>query len=514
MAIVTGFDPNNASDNILALYRAIRKISSGSSLPSQTGNNGKFLSTNGVDASWITLTGGGNMSTSTYDPTGVSGDAFDYNNFFNTPTIPTTPTLADVLDLGNTSGPNDIVFDATYGLEFDNSSRLREGTIDAGLGGNNDIAQICGAGYELKWEGGRQYVMGSSGNTIRQSLYNFSTTPTVNDDTTKGYAVGSLWTLDNGVTYRCSDASTGSAVWSISSSGDFITLTKADWQTLITNNLVIPNQQYYVTDAIDGGGLWTTDIGAKFTAGDKYGSILGSVYFVEIQSWGDGNSILSDFSTNDMFIYEFNSTLTDVQVSWIVANELPSNYFFPYTKVKLGCQLVIPSGIGYGFVVETNVWDDAIGISLNACRTISISNPSVPCIYDEPTGNAYITLVDAKVSLNAVTLLAGGLVDVVEFPAVPNYFWDITDAIENYSYGTVDYDNLTIDVITKDNGAQWNDNSQCTGSIINIFSSMKETSNTAAREFAANKKIQLDITASTQGDGTMIVYLTGKLRAI
>jgi len=113
-----------------------------------------------------------------------------------------TQTLSSVLDLGNTSGNNDIVFDATYGLQFDNSSRLREGTIDAGLGGSKGVAQICGVGYELKWEGGRQYVMGSSGNTIRQSLYNFSTTPTVNDDTTIGYAIGSLWTLVIGVTYR------------------------------------------------------------------------------------------------------------------------------------------------------------------------------------------------------------------------------------------------------------------------------------------------------------------------
>jgi hypothetical protein len=100
-------------------------------------------------------------------------------------------------------------------LIFDNNSRLQEGTIDAGLGGNKGIAQICGLGYELKWEGGVLYVMGSSGNTIRQSLYNFANTPTITDDTTKGYAVGSLWTLDNGTVYECSDATTGAAVWTI-----------------------------------------------------------------------------------------------------------------------------------------------------------------------------------------------------------------------------------------------------------------------------------------------------------
>ena len=242
MAIVTGFDPSNASDNILALYRAIRKISSGSSLPSQTGNNGKFLSTDGVDASWITLTGGGNMNTSTYDPTGVSGDAFDYNNFFNTPTIPTTPTLADVLDVGNTSGLNDIVFDEFYGLLFDNNSRLREGTT-AALASNKGIAQICGAGYELKWANGILYVMGSSGNTIRQSLYNFSTTPTVTDDNTLGYGVGSLWTLDDGTIYKCTDASTGAAVWGIASTATF-------------------KKSFNATDTKDGGTFDITELAA------------------------------------------------------------------------------------------------------------------------------------------------------------------------------------------------------------------------------------------------------------
>ena len=126
--------------------------------------------------------------------------------------------LAQVLINGNTSGANDIEFDSLQGLLFANNSRLREGTIDAGLGGLKGIAQICGAGYELKWEGGVLYVMGSSGNTIRWSLYNFSNTPAVTDDTTKGYQIGSRWTLDDGSIYLCSDASTGAAVWTLQSS--------------------------------------------------------------------------------------------------------------------------------------------------------------------------------------------------------------------------------------------------------------------------------------------------------
>jgi hypothetical protein len=125
--------------------------------------------------------------------------------------------LATVLIAGNTSGANDIEFDAGQGLYFANASRLREGTIDAGLGGTKGIAQICGAGYELKWEAGVQYVMGSSGNTIRWSLYNFNNAPTVDDDNTKGYYSGSRWALDDGTWYYCFDATTGAAVWTLQS---------------------------------------------------------------------------------------------------------------------------------------------------------------------------------------------------------------------------------------------------------------------------------------------------------
>jgi len=125
--------------------------------------------------------------------------------------------LATVLIAGNTSGANDIIFDATQGLQLDNFSRLREGTIDAGTGGVKGIAQICGAGYELKWEAGVQYVMGSSGNTIRWSLYNFNNAPTVDDDNTKGYYSGSRWALDDGTWYYCFDATTGAAVWTLQS---------------------------------------------------------------------------------------------------------------------------------------------------------------------------------------------------------------------------------------------------------------------------------------------------------
>jgi hypothetical protein len=125
--------------------------------------------------------------------------------------------LATVLGIGNTSGSNDIFFDSSYGLEFANASRFREGTIDAGLGGSKGIAQICAVGYELKWEAGRLYVMDGNGVFIRHSLYNFNVIPTAADDDTKGYYAGSRWSLDDGSVYVCSDSTTGAAVWTLES---------------------------------------------------------------------------------------------------------------------------------------------------------------------------------------------------------------------------------------------------------------------------------------------------------
>ena len=153
-----------------------------------------------------------------------TGDAYDLADllsssfFFELSGGGGSQDLSQVLNVGNTSGSNDIAFDSTYGLYFNNTSRLREGTIDAGLGGTKGIAQICAVGYELKWEAGRLYVMDGNGVFIRHSLYNFNVIPTAAEDSTKGYQIGSLWTLDNGDTYYCADNTMGAAIWVLQSS--------------------------------------------------------------------------------------------------------------------------------------------------------------------------------------------------------------------------------------------------------------------------------------------------------
>jgi hypothetical protein len=146
-------------------------------------------------------------------------------------------------------------------LQLDNFSRLREGTIDAGTGGVKGIAQICGAGYELKWEAGVQYVMGSSGNTIRWSLYNFNNAPTVNDDNTKGYYSGSRWALDNGTVYVCSDATTGAAVWAIQQI-DYLDFNTAAAHSVVEGEMAWNNTDGTLDLGLKGGNV-TLQIGQE-----------------------------------------------------------------------------------------------------------------------------------------------------------------------------------------------------------------------------------------------------------
>lgn len=227
------------------------------------------------------------------DPLTISGDGTQADPF--SAIGGGSQTLAQTLILGNLSGANDIVFDATYGLEFDNLSRLREGTIDAGLGGLKGIAQICGAGYELKWENGRLYVMEQNGVTIRQSLYNFTTTPTSNEDTTKGYAIGSLWTLDDGTTYECTDDTIGSAVWVNRGNAFIVEIGFANLAALETAGTLSLTTIYIVTDA-------TYRIALQAEAANKIGAngtIIDLTY---------SGSVYYDLATNTIV----NGTMSDI----------------------------------------------------------------------------------------------------------------------------------------------------------------------------------------------------------
>lgn len=110
----------------------------------------------------------------------------------------------------NSEGGNGYTYIANYGGGF-------TANISNTLNGNGGISRICSIGYEDMWQAGVRYVFGNSG-SIRHATNGFSIIPGSSFDYTKNFAVGSLWTLDNGDTYVCTDNSFNAAVWELYSS--------------------------------------------------------------------------------------------------------------------------------------------------------------------------------------------------------------------------------------------------------------------------------------------------------
>jgi hypothetical protein len=165
-------------------------------------------------------------------------------------------TLQEVTDLGN-STTNDIDFIANAGLSFDNGAFFRKGTTDAGNGGAKGTAQICSISYELKWEAGRLYYMEQDGFTIRDVTHNFTFVPQVTDDSTKGFVVGSRWSLDDGTVYLCSDATIGAAVWAVVAVGGVTSVTAS--LPLSSTGGATPDISITQADGSTDGYLSSTD---------------------------------------------------------------------------------------------------------------------------------------------------------------------------------------------------------------------------------------------------------------
>jgi hypothetical protein len=164
--------------------------------------------------------------------------------------------LQDVTDIGN-STTNDIDFIAAAGLSFDNGARFRKGTTDAGLGGAKGTAQLCSISYELKWEAGRLYYMEQDGFTIRDVTHNFTFVPQPTDDSTKGFVVGSRWSLDDGTVYLCSDATIGAAVWAVVSVGGVTGVTATS--PIFSSGGATPDISIQPANLFDDGYLTSAD---------------------------------------------------------------------------------------------------------------------------------------------------------------------------------------------------------------------------------------------------------------
>ena len=121
-------------------------------------------------------------------------------------------TLAQTLVFGNQTDGTDIFLNNEDSLLLENTSSLKKGTYN--FGGNGGISRVCSNNYEDMWQDGFRHVFDQSG-FIRNSTNCFNIVPDVSFDVTLRFKIGSIWTLDDGTNYICTDATEGAAVWEL-----------------------------------------------------------------------------------------------------------------------------------------------------------------------------------------------------------------------------------------------------------------------------------------------------------
>ena len=272
-------------------------VGGGGGTPLTTQDEGVNVSTN---TTTLNFTGAGVMASL------ISAGVVEVNVAGGSGTI---PDLQEVTDVGN-STTNDIDFTGSAGLSFDNGAFFRKGTTDAGNGGAKGTAQICSISYELKWEAGRLYYMEQDGFTIRDVTHNFTFVPQPTDDSTKGFIVGSRWSLDDGTVYLCSDATIGAAVWAVVSVGGVTSVTGT--APIASSGGATPDISISQAGAASDGYLssadWNTFDGkfdvptgtnADYLDGTGTPTSFPSIPAAQIQSdWNQANNAALDFIKN------------------------------------------------------------------------------------------------------------------------------------------------------------------------------------------------------------------------
>jgi hypothetical protein len=175
-------------------------FSGGGGLPGQSGNSGKYLTTDGTGASWGTPAGAGDMEASTYDPTSVAGDAFDMANMVEAADAKVL-TSAERTSIGTALQPADLA-PVVYDI---NSQNVVVGTVDAGS--YTDLAAADATTMDISEPASSpaidiQFTFGSVANMNNVLLYGYydgSESHEVhvqiyNNDTTAWEGIGSVVT--------------------------------------------------------------------------------------------------------------------------------------------------------------------------------------------------------------------------------------------------------------------------------------------------------------------------------
>jgi hypothetical protein len=280
--------------------------------------------------------------------------------------------LQDVTDEGE-STTNNIQFLDNAKILFDNGSRLQKGTTNSQTGGNGGVAQVCSIDYELKWEAGRQYVMQQDGFTIREVRHNFTLTPGVNDDSTRGFVPDSRWILDNGDTYVCTDNTAENAIWVLIFTAQNPGLfAQTALGTLITNTTV--------ETSLIGTGVGSLTVPANaFQVGDSFTAKMcgylscanNETIHIRVKSDGitiaDAGIFQMKIATNKYFELTLDFTITKIGAAGVA--ELFTNGQYSYNHNAAG-EL---SGNNFALVSNT-VFDTTVVNALSITAEWGLAN--------------------------------------------------------------------------------------------------------------------------------------------
>jgi hypothetical protein len=188
--------------------------------------------------------------------------------------------------------------------------------------------------------------MDGNGILIRWSLYNFTITPTVNDDNTKGYITGSRWSLDDGTVYLCSDGTTGAAVWTLQTSSGVTDVTAT--APLSSTSGATPDISISQSDGSTDGYLSSTDWN---TFDGKFDVPTGSS-----NDYLDGTGAIQPFPSLGMQGGQATGTDTyAVSIGGVTSYNLNDAYAIGFTNANTGASTLNINGLGVVNISKNNV---------------------------------------------------------------------------------------------------------------------------------------------------------------
>lgn len=149
-------------------------------------------------------------------------------------------TLKDYVQVGGGGGDASLwsTFPATSDVNFDDSDLTNVGNltfedrrqitffngtsiIEYSRDGETGLKIFTADGYKMYYIGGRIEMVNNVDNAFLYTLYN-TVVPTVDDDETRNFSVGSRWVMRNGDEYVCTDQTIGAAVWELRAKADLV----------------------------------------------------------------------------------------------------------------------------------------------------------------------------------------------------------------------------------------------------------------------------------------------------